>query len=157
METVLLAPLIVMAVTSIDSASRTVEITVAHAECIDVTAITISGANKTVSILGATLFIPNAHMKASIFCGMRGESRSNFVCLPQVHLSTACTHGTFTAVVVWVSLVWDPAPVVALAIDPLKVTGTLSITVTCTICSPSLVGLSPPLLLYGSALFGIQP
>merc|ERR1719446_442178 len=64
--------------------SLSVEVSVSHAECIDVTAITVSGGNEAIAVLAAALLVTRAHMK-SLNGGRVGcECGGNLVCLPQI-------------------------------------------------------------------------
>lgn len=67
-----------------------IEVSVAHAERIDVTAIAVSGGNETVPILGSALVILHAHVEPLLGGWVWCECSGNFVGLPQVHSCTAC-------------------------------------------------------------------
>merc|ERR1740130_1068439 len=119
-----------------------VEVPLTHAECIDVAAITIGNRFETVTILGTALLILHAHVETLDGGWVWCECCGNLVGLPQVHLSTACTHVASSAVVIRICLVWDPSFAVALARHPLEVAGALSITVTGSVCGAGRVALT---------------
>jgi len=100
--------------------SLAIEILVTHAERVDVASITVSWGNETIAILGAALLIAHAHVKAFNGGRVGCEGGGNLVCLPQVHLCAARTHVAFTAVVIRVSLVWDPSLTVGLPFTHLR-------------------------------------
>merc|ERR1719503_278596 len=93
----------------------TVEVPVAHTECVNVAAVTVCGSNETITILGTALLILHAHIETLLGGWVWCECCGNLVGLPQVHLCAACTHVASSTVVVRISLVWDPALAVALA------------------------------------------
>merc|ERR1712072_1437435 len=93
----------------LEAHARTIEVTVAHAEGVDVAAIAIGWGDEAIAVLPAALVILHADVETWVLGWVWCESSGDLVCLPQVHLGAACSHVPLAAVVVWVSLVWGPA------------------------------------------------
>merc|ERR1719199_1080264 len=117
----------------------TVESLVTHAVSVDVAAVTVGWGDEAITILTSAFLVAHAHVEARLLGGVWREGRGHHVRLPNIHLGTACSHVALAAVVVRIVGVRRPSLTVGLAVDPLEVSGALSIAITSSVWSTGFV------------------